>query len=311
MATNDYTNIMLPGTKVRHKEYGFGSITEASEESVYVSFDGRIRIFPLPDAFLKGYISLAETNLKHDSYDGSASSNSIPVEKLLISDAFANLLDEYYDQFPARWNEEKYLWKAVQTFQDRWAYDASYFSKMIEDATEDASYLMSASFYYPRDMIVDLANNEPSYVMSMFKTLFDESIDIATRSEKFYKDADQIRKKYKGTLYSRNHQTMNAISTYLWLMYPQKYYFHKFTVAQDVAAKTGIPYKATGKSHVNKMILQFELMDKISAVLRQDDRSRKLLDPRLDKTLYVDDQLHCMAMDFAFFIRPCYENRKN
>ena len=89
MATNDYTNIMLPGTKVRHKEYGFGSITEASEESVYVSFDGRIRIFPLPDAFLKGYISLAETNLKHDSYDGSASSNPKPAEKLLISDAFS------------------------------------------------------------------------------------------------------------------------------------------------------------------------------------------------------------------------------
>ncbi len=311
MATNDYTNIMIPGTKVRHKEYGFGSITKVSKESVYVSFDGRTRIFPLPDAFLKGYISLAETNLKHDSYDGSASSNPKPAEKLFISDAFSNLLDEYYDQFPARWNEEKYLWKAVQTFQDRWDYDASYFAKMIEDATEDANYLMTASLYFPRDMIVGLAKSEPSYVMSMFKTLFDESIDISIRSEKFNQDADRIRTKYKGSFYSRNYQTMNAISTYLWLMYPEKYYFYKYAVAQKVAKELSLPYASRRESEKSKMTHQFELMDKISAVLRQDDRSRKLLDPRLDETLYVDDQLHCMAMDFAFFIRPCYDNRKN
>ena len=61
---------------------------------------------------------------------------------------------------------------------------------------------------------------------------------------------------------------------------------------------------------INLEMHQFTLMDKISAALRQDDRSRKILDSRLDKTLYSDEQLHCMAMDFAFFIRPCHQNSK-
>ena len=37
-----------------------------------------------------------------------------------------------------------YVWEAVQTFQDRWDYDTSYFAKMIEDVTEDANYLMTS-----------------------------------------------------------------------------------------------------------------------------------------------------------------------
>ena len=103
---------------------------------------------------------------------------------------------------------------------------------------------------------------------------------------------------------------MNAVSTYLWLRYPDKYYFYKHAVAQKVALETGLSYKPGRIAEVHKMIHQFALMDEISAILRHDDRSRKLLNPRLDKTTYSDNQLHCMAMDFAFFIRPCYENRK-
>ena len=144
----------------------------------------------------------------------------------------------------------------------------------------------------------------------MFNSLFDESTDIASRAEKFSNDAEYIRTKYKGKFSGINYQTMNAVSTYLWLMYPDKYYFYKYTVAQKLSSETGLSYSGGRIPEVQKMINQFALMDEISAVLRQDERSRKLLDPRLDQTLYSDNQLHCMAMDFAFFIRPCYANRK-
>lgn len=95
-----------------------------------------------------------------------------------------------------------------------------------------------------------------------------------------------------------------------WLMYPNNYYFYKFSVAQKVSSQTDLLYEA-GSTEIEKMISQFKLMDKISIALRQDHRSRELLDPLLDESLFYDDQLHCMAMDFAFFIRPCYEKRKS
>lgn len=220
-------------------------------------------------------------------------------------------IDRYFDQFPYRWEEQKYIWKAVKTFQDCWDLDAPDLSEMIERATSDAEYLMNASLYYPRDMIIGLAKVNPKEVKQMFLDLFDEETDVATRALEFNARAEQLRGNYKGKFYGRNYQTMNAISTYLWLMYPEKYYFYKYAVANKVSAETGLPYTKRNDSEVNKMINEFELMDMISEALRKDRRARKLLDERLDDTMYYDGQLHCMAMDFAFFIRPCYENRKS
>ena len=298
MITNES---IASGTRVKHKEYGIGIVTEINGDKIYVSFDIGLRIFPFPKAFIKGDLVCYEIKLSPS--EKSAPSGS--VEKFSIPDALAAQLDIYFEQFPMRWDQEKYLWKSVQTFQKRWDPDASDFSGMIYEATSDADYLMNSTYYSPRDMIVELARHKPSYVISMFKRLFDENIDVSVRAEQFFKDADNIRTEFKGKYLNRNYQTMNAVSTYLWLMYPNKYYFYKYSVAQAVSSKTGLSYDA-GSTEAEKMISQFKIMDKISAALRSDPRSRKILDPRLDETLYYDDQLHCMAMDFAFFIRPCY-----
>ncbi len=93
-------------------------------------------------------------------------------------------------------------------------------------------------------------------------------------------------------------------------MYPDKYYFYEYSVAQKVSSEIHLPFSTLRIPEVEKMIIQFQLMDEISTALRQDNRSRELLDSRLDDTLYPDEQLHCMAIDFSFFIRPLYANKK-
>ena len=103
---------------------------------------------------------------------------------------------------------------------------------------------------------------------------------------------------------------MNAISTYLWLRYPDRYYFYKYSVGQAVSSATGLCYAGLRDSEVDKMTKEFALLDQISEALREDNRFRKLLDERLDETLYNDEQMHCLAVDFSFYTRPCYQNRK-
>jgi 5-methylcytosine-specific restriction protein B len=222
----------------------------------------------------------------------------------------STILNQYYDQFPDRWIEQKYIWKCVQTFQTFWDINADDFSSMIAKATIDADYLMNASLYYPREMIVSLAKYEPQGVRKMFEILFDEERPVNERASVFNETADRLRYWYKGMCFRRNYQTMNAISTYLWLKYPDKYYFYKYSVGKAVSSATGIYYADQRDSEVDKMTKEFALLDQISGALRQDNRFRKLLDERLDKTLYSDEQMHCMAIDFSFFIRPCYQNRK-
>lgn len=227
-----------------------------------------------------------------------------------VKDQLIDSFNRYYNQFPARWEKQKYIWKAVQTFQNNWDLNAPDLAKMIERSTADADYLMNHARYYPRDMIISLAEERPDKVRSMFEELFDEKQDLASRAVNFNETADEMRTCCKGKRFSTNHQTMNAVSTYLWLNYPLKYYFYKYTVAKRVSLEAAFEFAGRGEDHVNKMLSAFSLMDYISAGLRNDIRFRKLLDERLECTLYPDESMHCMAMDFAFFIRPCYENSK-
>lgn len=109
-----------------------------------------------------------------------------------------SILNKYYEKFPDRWMEQKYLWKSVQTFQMHWDMNAPDFPSMISRATADADYLMNASLYYPRDMIINLAMNEPREVRKMFETLFDEGQDVIKRALMFNETAEALRTKYKG-----------------------------------------------------------------------------------------------------------------
>ena len=81
-------------------------------------------------------------------------------------------------------------------------------------------------------------------------------------------------------------------------------------MGKAVSSATGLYYADLRDSEVDKMTKEFSLLDQISGALRKDNRFRKLLDERLDETLYNDEQMHSMALDFSFFIRPCYQNRK-
>ena len=114
------------GTKVVHKEYGNGTITKVLPDKIYVSFNGRNRIFPWPESFIKGYLAIIDTDIDPELLASNNSSSPFDsFTKGTISEAFSGLLDKYFNQFPDRWESEKYIWKAVQTFQDRWDPKAS------------------------------------------------------------------------------------------------------------------------------------------------------------------------------------------
>ena len=296
---------------VRHKSYGIGVVTYITNENIYVDFDGRIRIFPYPDSFEKEYLIIAEPDIEISYAEQETENRPDKTRKMSVSAGMERLLDEYCSAFPLRWDNQRYLWKCVRTFQDRWDPDAADLSGMIRRATADADHLMNATRYYPREQIVGLAAKDSREVRSMFKDLFDEGRDLVERSNMFSDRVDRLLEGMRGKAYSQNHhRTMNAVSTYLWLKYPDRYYFFKDSVGREVSKATGFEFDKRGVTTADTMTSHFTLFDRVSEVIRQDGRFRKLLDERLDGTLYADDQLHCMTIDFAFFIRPLYANRK-
>lgn len=222
-------------------------------------------------------------------------------------------LNEYYHQFPLRWEEQKYLWKSVRTFQENWNLDAADMAGMIDRATSDADYLIESNGYHPRKIFRSLIEVDRQGVREIFENLFDESQDIIKRFGAFESMIEDLRlgHEYKPYLSRKESSAYPVIaSTFLWLMYPERYYFYKYSVAKKVASATGICFiDDTDSGH--KMDSWFKLLDRVSRSLLEDNRFRQLLDDRLDETMYRDEQMHCMAIDFAFYIRPLYEGRKD
>ena len=76
-------------------------------------------------------------------------------------------------------------------------------------------------------MIVGFSKHAPEEVRSMFIALYDESKDIWERIDAFKMQASILLEKY-GNGAAQHYQYENAITTYLWLRYPDKYYIYNW-----------------------------------------------------------------------------------
>lgn len=143
-------------------------------------------------------------------------------------------LVEYKREFATNWSKEKYKWEAVKHFQDNWDINAVDFAEMIENALRKTKNLLSSYNYYPFLMIKEFAKKDPNYVRTMFSELYDESKDVCDRIEKFKGKSMTLLSKYGGGA-GQHYQNENAISTYLWLRYPDKYYIYKIGEIKNVS----------------------------------------------------------------------------
>lgn len=138
------------------------------------------------------------------------------------------VIEDYKKHFSEHWADEKYKWEAVKWFQDNWDIGSDNFGKMFMKATEKTSNLLDSGYHYPRAMILNFAKSDDKATREMFTGLFDESRDLAKRTRAFIKSADKLRAKYDDGTWNNHYQNTNAVSTYLWLRYPDKYYIYKF-----------------------------------------------------------------------------------
>lgn len=147
----------------------------------------------------------------------------------------AEIISVYKENFSEHWKEEKYKWEAVQYFQKHWDIHAENFRNMFLKSTDKTYNLLASMNNYPRNMIKSLSAADPEAVRGMFLSLFDESKDLAERMEQFQASADDLRIKYDRGSWSQHYQTPNAITTYLWLRYPDKYYIYKYSEVKAFA----------------------------------------------------------------------------
>ena len=221
----------------------------------------------------------------------------------------ADVLVAYKQNFVSKqWGEEKYKWEAVRWFQDNWDVNATDFAEMLSRSLDKTFNLLASNNNFPKGMIVGFAKAAPEEVRAMFIALFDESKDVFERMDTFKTQSSVLLEKY-GNGAAQHYQYENAISTYLWLRYPDKYYIYKFGEVKTVANELGSDYRFKKGAYVDNIRNFLKLYDEISVALKEDIELVNLFQSQLTDTCYPDPELKTLTIDVGFYISRYYSQK--
>ena len=220
-----------------------------------------------------------------------------------------DVLAAYKQNFVTKqWGDEKYKWEAVKWFQDNWDVNAPDFAEMLNRSLDKTFNLLAANNNFPKGMIVGFAKSAPEEVRAMFIALFDESKDVFERLDAFKMQSSILLEKY-GNGAAQHYQYENAISTYLWLRYPDKYYIYKFGEVKTVASELESDYRFKKGAYADNIRNFLKLYDEISAALKEDTELVNLFQSQLTDTCYPDPELKTLTIDVGFYISRYYSQK--
>ena len=218
------------------------------------------------------------------------------------------VISAYKEYFPKHWKDEKYKWEAIKHFQQHWDINAVDFKAMLESSLEKTYNLLASGYFYAKAMIVMFAEEDPEATRAAFINLFDESRDLTERVSAFYAFAED-RKENHNSGWKNHYQSANAISTYLWLKYPDKYYIYKYSEYRSVARELTSDYVPKKSSSPESLVDGYKMYDEIREVLIQDDELKMMLQSALTDSCYNDPEYRTMTIDVGFFVSRYYSER--
>lgn len=226
-------------------------------------------------------------------------------DKFRLKDVLAHYKQNYVS---TQWGNEKYKWEAVKWFQDNWDVNAQNFPEMLSRSLDKTFNLLASINNFPRRMIVSFSKAAPEEVQAMFIALFDENKDVYERMNAFKLQASILLERY-GNGAAQHYQYENAISTYLWLRYPDKYYIYKFGEVKNVANELETDYRFKKGAYADNIRNFLRLYNEISLALKEDTELVNLFQSQLTDTCYPDPELKTLTIDVGFYISRFYSQQ--
>ena len=219
------------------------------------------------------------------------------------------ILEGYKKYFAEHWGDEygeKYKWEAIYHFQQYWDVDSDDFENMIRQAMSKTFNLLASGYAYPREMIFNFAKADVEATRSMFRNLFDESRDLAERIDEFKASSEAIRLKYDDGTWHNHYQNTNAISTYLWLRYPNKYYIYKYELYRAAAKELSSDYIPKKNGSTETLIGGFKMYDEIREAIKADTEITSMVRNAITEQCYPDPEMITTTIDFGFYLARYY-----
>lgn len=228
------------------------------------------------------------------------------IDKSRLQDA----INDYKQNFVSNiWGNEKYKWEAVKFFQDNWDVNAENFAAMLTLSLSKTSNLLASMNNFPARMIEIFAEKAPEEVRAMFIDLFDNSKDVVTRITDF-KDKSLVLLKRYGNELGQHYQNENAISTYLWLRYPDKYYIYKYGEIKNVAEELGSYYSFKRGTYDDNLRNFYSFYDELCNEIKKDEELLRMFKTQLTDDCYSDPEYKTLTIDVGFYISRYYSKNK-
>lgn len=218
-------------------------------------------------------------------------------------------LVKYKENFVAfQWGNEKYKWEAVKCFQDNWDVNAEDFADMLTRSLSKTYNLLASMNNFPAKMIQSFARTAPEEVRSMFIALFDESTDVVSRIITFKDQSSLLLERY-GNGAGQHYQYENAVSTYLWLRYPDKYYIYKYGEVKTAADELGSDLHFKKGAYADNLRNFYTLYDEICEELKRDNELLALFKSQLTDSCYPDPECRTLTIDVGFYLSRYYSQK--
>ena len=176
---------------------------------------------------------------------------------------------------------------------------------MLREALAGAGNLLASAGHFPGRMIEEFADVAPEEVRTMFRELYDESRDIWQRLESFKGKSLALLTPH-GKNAPNHYQDENAITTYLWLRYPDQYYIYKFAVLRKIAAELHSDLTFRKGKYEDNIRNSFRLYNELRRELLADGELKELLKRQLGADCHPDDSLCTLTIDFGYYISRSY-----
>lgn len=204
------------------------------------------------------------------------------------------------------WEFEQYKWIAVQHFQKHWDIDADDFGAMFEEATAKCGNLLTVKNYFPKGVMLDFIDADKEAVREMFRNLFDEDLPVGDRVNNFIAESERLRSTYGATKWKSHYQTLNSISTYLWLRYPDKYYIYKYSECKVVAETLESDFKMKKGAKADVLVDFNKFYDELAAYIANDKPTTDMVHAALTPECYPDPMYRTLTIDVSFYISRYY-----
>ena len=206
---------------------------------------------------------------------------------------------EYQKEFQRIHKLEIYKWRAVKQFQDTWDVDAEDFAQMLQLTLSKTHNLMAAAQYWPERMIIANAEKNPNEVRALFKSLFDEELDVFDRIKEFRKGITDLN--VRNFPDRKDYQDERAILVYLNLRFPDTYFFYKFKMFKEFCKIMEHDYLPRRGSTSNVAEF-FYLCNIVKDEIRRNNELLKLHKGRIGADEYFDGDYNILTQDFVYAV---------